>query len=170
MPIQLHIRYDLCTGCRACQINCALKREGQFWLESAAIKVRQLGPGPIDIPIFCHQCSDHPCVIACPTKALSNDDNGIVQVDSELCYRGKGINCLRCFKACKGQTIHFHPKSNLPLFCDLCNGTPECAKVCAAGALAVTNNLSFDGKHYAEPPDNIASELCLRLYGRRNVI
>lgn len=169
MTHQLHIHYDLCTGCRACQIACAIKKEGSFWPEAASIRVKQVGPGPLDIPAFCHQCSDHPCVQSCPTQALSAENEGIVQVNSELCYRGKGIQCKKCFLACPGQSVLYHPKSNLPMFCDLCQGDPRCAKACATGALGVTNNISFDGKHYAEKPEQIATELCLKVYGSRSV-
>lgn len=169
MPYQLHIRYDLCTGCRACQIACAIHKEGSFWPEAASIRVLQVGPGPLDIPVFCHQCSDHPCVNSCPNHALETDKKGVVRVNPDLCFRVKGINCKKCVLVCPAQSVQFHPTSNLPMFCDLCQDNPQCVQVCAAGALQVTNNLSFDGKYYAEKPEQIASELCLKVYGSRSV-
>lgn len=171
MPKQLHIRYDLCTGCRACELACALKKEAAFWTETASIRVREVGTGPLDIPVFCHQCSDHPCVQACPAadKALWADEEGIVRVQEGFCFRSRGIDCQRCRRACPGNSIAYHPVSNLPMFCDRCGGEPECARVCASGALAVTNNESFDGKHYALPEEQIVNDLYLRLYGTRIV-
>lgn len=171
MPKQLHIRYDLCTGCRACELACALKKEAAFWTEASSIRVRQVGIGPLDIPTFCHQCSDYPCIQACPSKnkALSVGPEGIVLVNDSNCHRANGIDCQRCKKACLGNSIAYHPVSNLPMFCDRCQGDPECAKVCASGALSVTDNESFDGSHYALPEKQIANELCLRLYGTKNI-
>lgn len=125
MPKQLHIRYDLCTGCRACELACALKKEAAFWTETASIRVRQVGTGPLDIPVFCHQCSDHPCVQACPAadKALWADEEGIVRVQEGFCFRSRGIDCQRCRRACPGNSIAYHPVSNLPMFCDRCGGS-----------------------------------------------
>lgn len=170
MPPQLHIRYERCTGCRSCQLACAIKKSGQFWPETARIRVIQAGPGPLDIPVFCHQCSDHPCVEACPSsaKALTVNEDGVVTVDKNNCLRAQGINCQRCFKACPGGSVLYHPIENVPMFCDRCDGTPACIQSCGSGALALTQNESFDGKHYAIPVNKIADELCLRIYGRRD--
>lgn len=172
MPGTIHVRYDLCTGCRACQLACAIRNEGMVWPEAARIRVLQVGPGPLDIPVYCHRCSDHPCIAACPPKvrALSyHQDTGVVSVDPEQCLRSNSANCTRCFRACRAGAIAYHPRTGLPMHCNLCEGNPACVEACAAQALSYVPGSSFDGKHYARPVEDIVSDLCLRLYGRRDV-
>lgn len=162
----IEVNYNICTGCRLCEIACSLTKEGVVSPEASRIKVYQFWPGPLDIPAVCRNCSDHPCVAACPPKvrALSlNEETGAVEVDTEKCL---GIKCSLCAKSCPQElAISFHPQTEKAMICDLCRGDPECVKVCAPECLTFLPKSAFDGKHYAVfPPQAIAEALASQFY------
>lgn len=161
-----------CTGCRACEVACALVKDRAFLPAASRIHVLQLGPGPLDIPVVCHQCANAPCVAACPSRvsALQQADGaGVVSVSTERCVRSRGGRCERCARACPGRTVRFHPVTRLPMFCDLCGGNPACAASCTFGALSWRMGSSFDGRHYARPPADLAADLAVGFYGGLDV-
>lgn len=165
MPGTVDVRYNLCIGCRECELACSARQEAGYWPAAARIRIVQAGPGPLDIPVLCHRCSDPPCVAACPpkVKALARDqESGVVQVDPARCV---GFKCGACARACPADAITFHPVSRMPLFCDLCGGDPACVKVCAPAAITFLPGSSFDGRHYARPPGEIAAQVAMGLYG-----
>ncbi|WP_338824095.1 Anaerobic dimethyl sulfoxide reductase chain B [Moorella humiferrea] len=168
----LEIRYDLCTGCRACQAACAIHNEKLLWPEAARIRVIQIGPGPLDVPVYCRQCPDHPCVAACPSrvKALSFEhDSGVVKVDPVLCLRSRGANCRRCYQACPAGAINYHPVTALPLFCHLCGGRPVCVEACGTEALSYVPGSSFDSRADVRRPEKLINDLALKIFGRADV-
>ena len=89
--------------------------------------VRVFMPFPgLEVPHLCAQCDDYPCVGSCPTVALSVDPvTKAVIVDKEKC-----ISCGNCIRACPGNVPILHPETNKATICNLCNGDPECVKVC----------------------------------------
>ncbi|MFH7860250.1 MAG: 4Fe-4S dicluster domain-containing protein [Candidatus Aenigmatarchaeota archaeon] len=161
--------YSKCSGCRRCEIACSLKHEGEIWPEASRIRIFMLIPG-IEVPHLCVQCPDYPCVEACPTNALSiNKETSAVEVDKEKC-----IACGKCIDACPGKIPHMHPTKKHIIICNLCNGDPECVKVCQEGrwnALwaaprpdsPVSNPLSI--KLYARTPQEITKDLARNIYG-----
>jgi len=162
----IEVNYNVCTGCRLCEIACSVAKEGAVNPETSRIKVYQFWPGPIDIPAVCRNCSDHPCVAACPSKvrALSiKEETGAIEVDTEKCL---GIKCSLCAKACPHElAISFHPQTKKAMICDICTGAPECVKVCAPGCLTFLSGSAFDGKHYAVfPPKVIAESITSQFY------
>lgn len=156
--------YLKCSGCRICEVVCSIHHEGRIWPEASRIRVFMLIPG-IEVPHFCTQCPDYPCVKSCPFNALSvNEETGAVLVDKKAC-----VGCGKCFEACPGRIPHLHPKENYVLICDLCDGNPQCAKVCQEGkwnALSVSKKgASLSYKLYARTPEEMTKELVLNLYG-----
>lgn len=163
---KLDVAYDRCTGCRACEIACSIRHEGGIIPSAARIRIRQFYPGPMDIPIVCHQCSDTPCVDACPPKIKAirfDKEAGALRVDPDRCL---GSRCGRCAAACRHkEAISFHPKTGKALVCDLCGGHPACAEACPVGALTFLPGAVFDGIHYARSaPEKIARSLSARFY------
>ena len=156
--------YDKCTGCRLCELACSLHHENKFWPESSRVRVFMLVPG-VEMPHLCTQCSDYPCVNACPKKALSVDETtGAVKVNNEEC-----IACGICTNACPGKIPHLHPDRKRVVICDLCDGKPECAKTCTAlgfNALKTYPRMPsplYDV--YAETPEKITENLARKFYG-----
>jgi len=158
-----------CSGCRRCEIACSLHHEGRIWPEASRIRVFMLLPG-VEIPHLCAQCPDYPCVKSCPTEALSiNHKTGAVIVDKEKCTA-----CGICTKACPGKIPHLHPNGEHILICDLCDGDPQCVKVCNGGgwnALRISPKPSdptlgtMSIKLYAKDPDEATKELAVNLFG-----
>ncbi len=155
--------YLNCSGCRRCEIACTLSHEGQIWPEASRVRVFMLIPG-VEIPHLCAQCHDYPCVASCPFDALSvNEGTSAVIVDKEHCTA-----CGQCMTACPGQIPHLHPTKEYMLICDLCDGDPQCAKVCTdAGfnALRVVEEVkSVSHKLFSKTPDQLTRQVAENLY------
>jgi Fe-S-cluster-containing hydrogenase component 2 len=123
-------------------------------------------PG-VEVPHLCAQCDDYPCVDSCPTNALSVDYNTTaVIVDRESCN-----SCGLCYRACPGTVPYLHPKDNKINICDLCEGDPECVKVCKeAGynALRLVNErMSANRKLFSRNPIDVAKSLAIKMFGEK---
>ncbi len=145
----LFVQRESCTGCRSCEYACSQYHEkGAVRPSAARIHVKRFH-GIVDVPVICWHCDDSPCVKACPTnpKAISKDKatNVIQYIDDKTCL---GAKCNKCIEACPAQFLRRHPDTGRPMFCDLCDGDPQCAKACSAqasetGAALRTNKLGF---------------------------
>jgi len=158
--------YIKCSGCRRCEIACSISHEGKIWPEASRIRIFMLTPGA-EIPHFCAQCHDHPCLESCPTQAISvSNDTGAMLVDREKCTA-----CGNCIDACPGRIPHLHPTENYSLICDLCRGDPQCVKVCSEGgwdALWIAPAPeSYSYRLYARKPEELTKELLIHLLGEK---
>jgi len=155
--------YLNCSGCRRCEVVCAIKHEGRIWPEASRVRVFMLTP-TLEIPHLCTQCDDAPCIPSCPTNALSRSEKtGAILVDAEKC-----ISCSKCIAACPGRVPFLHPATNKAIICDLCDGAPECARVCQEGRYnalwTVRRTPSVSYKLYAKTPEKVTEELAARMY------
>jgi len=158
--------YLKCSGCRLCEIACSLHHEEWMWPEASRVRIFMPFPGT-EVPHLCAQCDDYPCVKSCPVEALSTDQTTrAVIVNKEKC-----IGCVKCITACPGHVPFHHPKDNKATICDLCEGDPECVKVCTqAGYNALTivrEERTFNRKLFAKPPIEIAKDLAANLFGEK---
>ena len=77
-------------------------------------------------PVLCRFCDDPECLSACPVQALSKEAKaGSIRVDGSLCN-----GCQSCLQGCPHGAIFFDDENGKPFICDLCQGDPECLKVC----------------------------------------
>lgn len=119
------VDYGSCSGCRLCEIVCALEHEGTIWPEASRIRIFEEAYGA-PVPHLCVQCLDYPCVKSCPVGALSvNEATGAVIVDDQKC-----IGCGKCIEACPGKVPRIPKGKKTVVICDLCNGEPKCVKIC----------------------------------------
>jgi carbon-monoxide dehydrogenase iron sulfur subunit len=125
------VREDVCSGCRACEVACVARHEGQFGTAVARIWVTKIEHLGVDRPHVCRLCWRAPCAAACPTGALYKDDaTGAILLHPDDC-----IGCSACVDACPFGMAALHPETGLALICDLCGGDPACVKRCATGAI-----------------------------------
>ena len=158
--------YLKCSGCRRCEIACTLHHEDWIWPEASRIRVFMPFPG-VEVPHFCAQCEDYPCVDSCKFDALSVDeDTSAVIVDREAC-----TSCSLCIKACPGQVPFLHPGDNKAVICDLCEGDPACVKTCQEArynCLAVVEEEpTVNHKLFSMHPMVVAKDLAVNLFGEK---
>jgi len=71
-------------------------------------------------------------VEACPAapKAIAKDPetNVVKFVDEKACLGA--VKCGSCIAACPPEFLRSHPDTGRPMFCDLCDGDPQCVKAC----------------------------------------
>jgi Fe-S-cluster-containing dehydrogenase component len=130
---------DICVGCAACTMMCALvhgNAVGPFSARSTLV----LGGSTADNPGFnvCRHCASPSCYFACPLKdeALCIDDlTGARYINENEC-----TGCENCLEACPFDPprIKFNEEKQVGYKCDLCigrEGGPICVTYCPVGAL-----------------------------------
>ena len=126
MAKALYIDHEKCTGCRLCELVCAVKHDGMSNPARARIKVMKWEQEGIYVPISCQQCQDAPCMNICPAKAISRDEElARVMVDYDKC-----IGCRLCVAVCPFGAMSFNVIDRKVFKCDLCDGDPQCVRFC----------------------------------------
>jgi len=142
-----------CCDCYNCQLACKDEHvendwtpyakpqpeTGQFWL-----KVEEHVCGTIPkvkmhyIPKLCNHCEKPACLDACPDKAISIRDDGLVLIEPERC-----TGCKACLSACPYGAVYFNDTLNLAQKCTGCahlldNGyeVPRCVESCPTDAMS----------------------------------
>jgi carbon-monoxide dehydrogenase iron sulfur subunit len=144
MRKQLAVVPERCSGCRICEITCAVHRQKVNNPKKASIRVTSVYPHPVvRMPVVCSQCHDAKCMSACPVNALYRKD-GVVHLNDKAC-----IGCKACVRACPFGAMYVHSDLKVPLKCDLCadNGDPQCVKMCPTGALGYIPEHVFGQSH-----------------------
>jgi Fe-S-cluster-containing hydrogenase component 2 len=131
MAKALYIDYQKCTGCRLCELVCAVFHDGISNPVRSRIKVMKWEADGLYIPMSCQQCQDAPCMNVCPVKAISRDEElGRVFVDYDVC-----IGCRSCVGVCPFGAMSFNIKDKQVFKCDLCDGDPQCVRFCEEKAI-----------------------------------
>jgi Fe-S-cluster-containing dehydrogenase component len=154
---------DKCLGCGICEFVCSAVKEKK--LDPSFSRIRQVNLEPIgSMAIACLLCEKPPCVAVCPMEALSRDDNGVIRVDEYKCN-----GCGWCINACKFGAITIHPTKKVAMTCDLCDGDPECVKLCPfEDALAFATIEEVAHKFRKGAVDKILRELAKARAGNPN--
>ena len=127
----LQINHEKCTGCRLCELVCAVRHDGISNPIRSRIRVMKWESEGVYIPMACQQCQDAPCLHGCPVGAISrNEHTGIVEVDHDVC-----IGCRTCVSVCPFGGMSFNGIDNKVIKCDLCDGDPQCVRFCEVQAL-----------------------------------
>jgi Fe-S-cluster-containing hydrogenase component 2 len=143
----LKIDHEKCTGCRLCELVCAVKHSGASNPMRSRIRVVKWESEGIYVPVSCQQCEDAPCASACPRKALTrNDETGVVALDYDLC-----IGCRTCVSVCPFGAMHFDAADRKVIKCDLCDGDPQCVRFCEVKAVDLVDpgDMSLEKKRSA---------------------
>ncbi len=128
----LSSRPEHCTGCRICEVMCALAHGRGLDPGRAHLRVVRADESGLDIPVICRQCEDAPCARACPANAFERDPaSGALIVLEDAC-----VGCLACIEACPHGVVSWDEERKAIVKCDLCQGQPTCVASCPKGALA----------------------------------
>lgn len=117
----------LCNGCGDCETACSGRNPSHP--DSTRIQVLKKESVGANFAIFCQHCLDPLCLIACPQRAISRNDSGIVRIDEHLC-----THCGLCLQACP-EAAPLQGADGRVVKCDLCDGHPVCVQACKEKAL-----------------------------------
>ena len=142
---RIGIHLDRCTGCKTCELYCAVERGSnekallkavqEVPLPQARVRVESTPSGPFALQ--CRQCQNAPCLDACLAGALVRDsETGMVLIREERC-----IACWTCTLFCPYGVIYPWPERKMALKCDRCNFMeyPVCVEVCPTKALELVD-------------------------------
>ena len=140
-----------CIGCHACTTACKSENEVPLGVTRTYVKSVDVGTFPQVRRAFqvtrCNQCTDAPCVSACPTQAMYRRDDGIVDFDKSIC-----IGCKACIAACPYDAIFINPEDHSAEKCNMCAHRldvglePACVTVCPTEAILVGDLNDPDSK------------------------
>src|SRR3989304_6254592 len=97
-----------CIGCHACSTACKSENEGPGGVNRTWVKYTEKGVFP-DPPRYfqvtrCNPGPNPPSVHSCPTAAMFQRPDGIVEFNRDLC-----IGCKACIQACPYVAIYIDP-------------------------------------------------------------
>lgn len=139
------VEFEKCLACKTCEIECALAhcevseiREAVKQGLRPAHRVSVVSVGTeAAMPIQCRHCEDAPCVLVCPSGALSKaGPDQAVLLDYEKC-----IGCKSCVIVCPFGAVTVGPDGRTVVKCDLCiarlqqGQQPACVSACPTKAL-----------------------------------
>jgi Fe-S-cluster-containing dehydrogenase component/formate-dependent nitrite reductase membrane component NrfD len=134
------IRNDRCIGCHACSTACKAENEVPLGVHRTWVKTVETGAFPDVRRHFqvtrCNHCANPPCVAICPTQAMYQRRDGIVEFDPDRC-----IGCKACLQGCPYDAIHIDPESGTAAKCHFCahrvelGMEPPCVVVCPEHAI-----------------------------------
>ena len=131
-----------CIGCHACSTACKSENQVPIGVHRTYVKYVDVGRFPQARRAFqvtrCNQCAEPPCVFACPTAAMHQRPDGIVDFDKSVC-----IGCKACIAACPYDAIFINPDDHSAEKCNFCAQRldvglePACVIVCPTEAIVV---------------------------------
>lgn len=115
-----------CSGCKLCQLTCALALFGDNNPKKTAIKVwsEHFTNGGYRVAV-CDQCGE--CAEVCPMDAIQLVD-GAYRIDASRC-----TNCLLCVRACPLGVMYVHRQLHAPIKCISCDA---CVQICPTHTLS----------------------------------
>ena len=129
-----------CIGCHACSVACKSENEVPLSVNRTWVKYVETGEFPNSRRHFqvtrCNHCANPPCTRICPTEAMYQRADGIVEFDSSVC-----IGCKACMQACPYDAIYIDPDSGTAAKCHYCAHRtevglePACVVVCPEHAI-----------------------------------
>ncbi len=144
------VHLDRCTGCKTCELYCAVDRASSGKTLLTAVqetpkpqaRVRVEGNNDMPMALQCRHCLKAPCVEACLTGALTRDaKTNMVVVQEDRC-----IACWTCTMFCPYGVIYPWPERQFALKCDRCAymETPVCVESCPCKALELVDVGDYD--------------------------
>jgi carbon-monoxide dehydrogenase iron sulfur subunit len=138
---RIYVRPERCTGCKTCELACAVQHSESKTLFGAMIESPQPQPrlfvesaGALKMPIVCRHCDEAPCLNSCISGCLYKDDNGYVRRK-----KGRCIGCWSCLMVCPFGVITRDTRQHIAVKCDRCHKleVPACVNACPTKALVL---------------------------------
>jgi Fe-S-cluster-containing dehydrogenase component/formate-dependent nitrite reductase membrane component NrfD len=136
------VDHTRCIGCHACSTACKSENQVPLGVFRTYVKYVDVGRFPQARRAFqvtrCNQCEEPPCVFACPTAAMAQRPDGIVDFDKRVC-----VGCKACMAACPFDAIFIHPGDGSAEKCNFCAHRldvglePACVVACPTEAIFV---------------------------------
>ncbi|MCP3177099.1 4Fe-4S dicluster domain-containing protein [Desulfuromonas sp. KJ2020] len=128
-----------CIGCQACTAACKAENTIPDRVFRTWVPEYELGRYPrvrkAFLPQLCNHCEKPSCVSVCPTGATFARKDGVVVVDSKICW-----GCGYCLNACPYDKRYFNPLTQVADKCTYCAHRidegllPACVESCVGGA------------------------------------
>ena len=140
MKKQIYVDFERCTHCQGCEVACQREKGGLNYINVMLVADR------FAVPLTCRHCKPAPCALACPTEALSLNNNEVT-LDKDKC-----TGCTLCLFACPFGMMKFDGENKLALNCDLCASrraeghTPACVLTCPSSALQYDDYGSYTNR------------------------
>jgi anaerobic dimethyl sulfoxide reductase subunit B (iron-sulfur subunit) len=143
-----YINSSVCSGCKTCQAACKDKNDlnpGVNWRRVYDIQGGEWKsengafvsiPFAYNLSLSCFNCETPKCVYACPTKAMYENENGLIVIDHNLC-----MGCRYCEWVCPYGAPQFDSGLKMMTKCNLCEDyiiagrKPSCVDACPMRAL-----------------------------------
>lgn len=95
-----------CIGCSSCTTGCVMENKLPPGVVYRPVITTEIGEYPNvtlrNLPRPCMQCENPPCVPVCPVSATWKREDGIIEIDYNVC-----IGCRYCITACPYQARTF---------------------------------------------------------------
>lgn len=133
-----------CVGCQACSSACKVENQVPTQQYRTFVNEYELGEFPLVrkayLPQLCNHCAEPSCISVCPTGATFKREDGVVVVDSEVCW-----GCGYCISACPYDKRYFNHETKVADKCTFCahrvdkGFLPACVETCVGGARVFGN-------------------------------
>ena len=143
-----------CIGCHACTVACKSEHDVPIGVNRTHVKYIEKGVFPDSTREFsvhrCNHCEDAPCTTICPTTALFNRSDGIVDFDDDRC-----IGCKSCMQACPYDALYIDPNNGTAAKCNYCahrienSYEPACVIVCPTESI-ISGDLDDPGSKISQ--------------------
>jgi carbon-monoxide dehydrogenase iron sulfur subunit len=154
---RLFVRPELCTGCKTCELACAIEHSRSKNLFGALLEaprphtriyVEAVMRSHFDVrkmPMTCRHCDPAPCIAACIPQAMHRSAEDVVtNVGGEHACIACGMCVMMCPFGMIGRAQAPDGKI-MALKCDLCPDLdlPACVTACPTGALVFQEGDEF---------------------------